>query len=79
MTIKSLAQLSREGSIDVIMGAEAESDSIIMGKVEKLMHDKYGRLAGVEIRVNETQKLQPIPYVKIDGYDDERRVLIFSR
>lgn len=76
--ISSLAQLGRRGAINSVIGFEAESEGVIVGRVTNLLQDKYGRLEGIEIEMERepSTTVVAIPYAKVGGVDESRKVVL---
>ena len=73
----SLAELSRMGKVDSILGYEVVADGTVKGKISNLLRDKYGRLSGVEIEFEEksAHKHTAVPYNKIDSVDEIKKIV----
>ena len=73
----SLAELSRMGKIESILGYNIVSSGTVKGKITNLIRDKYGRLSGVEMESADesTTKHAAIAYNKIDSVDEENKVV----
>jgi hypothetical protein len=74
----SLAQLSRAGKIRTIVGYSLEVEGKIVGKVLQLLQDKYGRLEGLQIELQKEGSVSKLalPYAKVSGVDEGRKVVL---
>lgn len=73
----SLAELSRLGKVDSILGYEVVSGGSVKGKISSLIRDKYGRLSGIEVEFSGEKPIKhtAIAYNKIESVDTERKVV----
>lgn len=78
MGLTNLGDLARQRKINMLLECEVEVDGKAVGKVGRLLTDKYERLSGIEIIHAEgsTGVPQTIPYEWINGVDQERKVII---
>ena len=72
----TLSHLSKMKTTDSIIGMEVETKGRKIGNVSNLLHDKYGRLDGVEVKTNDKSSALRIHYLQIDGVDEERTVML---
>ena len=73
----SLNYLAHKVGEDPILGMEVTFSEKTIGKVAKLLRDKYGRLEGVEVEPAENLLLT-IHYSRIAGIDEDRNVMIIT-
>ncbi len=73
----SLNYLVHKNGEDSVLGMEVTSSEKIVGRVTKLLHDKYDQLEGVVIEAAENSLLT-IHYSRIAGIDEERNVMIIA-
>jgi len=73
----SLAELSRMGKLDTIMGYDVVSGGSVKGKISDLIRDKYGRLSGIEIEYTDERPLKhsAIAYNKIESVDTTKKLV----
>lgn len=78
MAIITLGDLARRRKMNILLECEVEVDKKAVGKVSRLLTDKYERLSGIEIKPEDSSygATLTIPYGWISGVDEERRVVI---
>ncbi|NQS99033.1 MAG: hypothetical protein HQ591_11305 [candidate division Zixibacteria bacterium] len=78
MAVTTLGDLARRRMMNILLECEVEVDEKSIGKVSRLISDKYERLSGIEITPKDSSygAIMTIPYEWITGVDEERRVVI---
>ncbi len=77
MALTSMGDLARKHKMNLLLECEVRTDDKVLGKVVKLISDKYERVSGIEVeQAGEAEgSIIVIPYEWIRGVDEEQKVV----
>ncbi|MBC8278992.1 MAG: hypothetical protein H8E46_12225 [FCB group bacterium] len=78
MVLTTMGDLARRHEMKLLFECQVEVEEKVIGKVNRTLTDKYGRVSGLEIdpAAESGQSAIVIPYEWISGIDEDRKVVV---